>query len=112
MEIPAERSNPRAPATVALLTVAWLVAVLALGLRWFTVGIDVWLGSYDADPVNGPIWAHETAVWLRLLEAVLFAGPLVIAAVAYAAGLVRASLVYVAVPFVLGLGVLLVGRYL
>ncbi|MFI6231316.1 hypothetical protein ACIBCR_28870 [Micromonospora echinospora] len=98
---PSPPTHRRAGA-VALLTVLWLLAALAL-LGWtFAIGIQGWAdqhGSGGADPAGAGRRGSGVLLALYLTAA---GGPVVIAVVAFAGRLVRTGAVYLALALLLG----------
>ncbi|MEU6206835.1 hypothetical protein ABZ814_24985 [Micromonospora musae] len=97
---------PRAPAVVALLTVAWFIGGLVL-LGWvFAIGLEGWADQHSNQGGGTDALARKANVVLLLLAAEVVVGPVVIAVVARCGLLRRTAAVYLVIA--LGLGVLAV----
>ncbi|HEX5597207.1 MAG TPA: DUF6234 family protein [Micromonosporaceae bacterium] len=98
--------RPWAPAAVVLLTIVWVVALLALTWWLFGIGMERWANSYDSDRARAAELARQSSRALLILAAVAVGGPILIAIVARAGELVRTGVVYIVLAIVLGLLVL------
>ncbi|BFU47409.1 hypothetical protein KRMM14A1004_56460 [Krasilnikovia sp. MM14-A1004] len=91
---------------VALLTVGWVLATLALAWWWFGIGMAMWA---DEQSDSGAHWAglhHQEAVAAMWLAGAAVGGPALIAVVAFATRMPKAGTVYVVLAVVLSVPVL------
>jgi hypothetical protein len=81
--------------TVALLSVAWIIAILALTWLLFSIGLQQWADSYsdNGEAANGyAVQSAQAGLWLA---AVLAVGPVLLAALARAGRMRKTFVVFV-----------------
>jgi hypothetical protein len=95
----------RYPATVALLTVMWVLGICALVLWLVGLGMQGWAEQYSADSAA---LERRTTTVLLVLAAVVAGGPLVIAGTAFTGGSTRTGVVFLVLAAVLAVPALAV----
>lgn len=92
----------RAPSAVALLTLAWLAAVLAL-LWWLIgIGLESWADTNSDQASRVAQRQREGAYATLLLAGVALGGLLTIAVIAFAGRLSKTGVVYLGLAILLG----------
>ncbi|MDG4834670.1 DUF6234 family protein [Solwaraspora sp. WMMD1047] len=88
--------------TVALLTLAWLAATLALLWAAFAIGMEAWSDQHSNNGDRAEeLGRRGSWAGLRLI-AVALGGPLLIAAVAFAGRLVKTGVAYLFLAILVG----------
>jgi hypothetical protein len=101
--MPTSTSAPRwAPTTVALLTLAWVLAVL--GLLWwsFSIGMQGWADQHSNSGAREEELGRRGGVVLLVLAAVAVGGAVLIAVVAFTGRLRWTGVVYLGLALALG----------
>jgi hypothetical protein len=91
-----------APTAVALLTIVWVLAVLALAWRCFGIGLEGWADDQTYGGAHSAGQHRKAAAAVLLLAGVAAGGPALIAVVAFSGRMTRAGAVYVALAIALG----------
>ncbi|SRR6266511_1279322 len=92
-----------APTAVVLLTIVWVLAVLALAWRCFGIGLQGWADDQTYGGADSAELRRRAAAAVLLLAGVAAGGPALIAVVAFVGRMTRAGAVYLALAVALGM---------